>query len=68
MTDLQNAKANLKDAKVATKEVLTARVNSAEYKDIYEAGNADETYTSDSWNEFVSAYNALQKHRQEMPL
>ena len=58
LTDLQNAKANLKDAKVAAKEVLTAAVNSAEYKDIYEAGNADETYTSDSWNEFVSAYNA----------
>ena len=68
LTDLQNAKANLKDAKVAAKEVLTAAVNSAEYKDIYDAGNADETYTSDSWKVFADAYDAAKAPAEDAAL
>ena len=66
--NLQKAKANLKDAKVAAKEVLTAAVNSAEYKDIYDAGNADETYTSDSWKVFADAYDAAKAPAEDAAL
>ena len=68
LSNLQDAKANLKDAKVAAKEVLTAAVNSAEYKDIYDAGNADETYTSDSWKVFADAYDAAKAPAEDAAL
>ena len=66
--NLQKAKANLKDAKVAAKEALAAAVNSAEYKDIYDAGNADETYTSDSWKVFADAYDAAKAPAEDAAL
>lgn len=59
LTNLQNAKAGLKNAAVeSAKETLKAEVDKAENKNIYEAGNADGTYTKDSWTAFKEAYEA----------
>ncbi len=59
LTNLQSAKAGLKNAAVeSAKETLKAEVDKAENKNIYEAGNADGTYTKDSWTAFKEAYEA----------
>ena len=59
LTNLQSAKAGLKNAAVeSAKETLKAEVDNAENKNIYEAGNADGTYTKDSWTAFKEAYEA----------
>ena len=59
LTNLQSAKAGLKNAAVeSAKETLKAEVDKAENKNIYEAGNADGTYTKDSWAAFKEAYEA----------
>ena len=59
LTNLQSAKAGLKNAAVeSAKETLKAEVDKAENKNIYEAGNADGTYTKDSWTTFKEAYEA----------
>ena len=59
LTNLQSAKAGLKKAAVeSAKETLKAEVDKAENKNIYEAGNADGTYTKDSWTAFKEAYEA----------
>ena len=56
LTNLQSAKAGLKNAAVeSAKETLKAEVDKAENKNIYEAGNADGTYTKDSWTAFKEA-------------
>ncbi len=48
LTNLQSAKAGLKNAAVeSAKETLKAEVDKAENKNIYEVGNADGTYTKD---------------------
>lgn len=59
LTNLKSAKAGLKNAAVeSAKETLKAEVDKAENKNIYEAGNADGTYTKDSWTAFKEAYEA----------
>lgn len=59
LTNLKSAKAGLKNAAVeSAKETLKAEVDKAENKNIYEAGNADGTYTKDSWTTFKEAYEA----------
>lgn len=59
LENLQSAKAGLKNAAVeSAKETLKAEVDKAENKNIYEAGNADSTYTKDSWTAFKEAYEA----------
>lgn len=51
---LKDEDSEVKDAK----EALDAAVNDANTKGIYDAGNADSTYTKDSWSAFESAYKA----------
>ena len=59
LTNLKSAKAGLKNAAVeSAKETLKAEVDKAENKNVYEAGNADGTYTSASWAAFKEAYEA----------
>ena len=59
LANLKSAKAGLKKAAVeSAKETLKKEVDKVENKNIYEAGNADGTYTNASWAAFKKAYEA----------